>query len=191
MTAEQAKAAADMLATVWEGEFPATCQGTGSRQGRQPGLQAGCEVANSVGAGDTSGDRGHLVHRQHHQGCVRMEPRGCEAGRVAVQERGRRGGVLQAGVSRETRGAPRAARRQVDRDARLLRHDEDAAGAVHRLREQPQHPSPRSACRLSARDGLESAEHLRPQCGRGRSVRLSALGSRLWPEHRAQSPEPN
>jgi uncharacterized damage-inducible protein DinB len=26
MTAEQAKAAADMLATVWEGEFPATCQ---------------------------------------------------------------------------------------------------------------------------------------------------------------------
>ncbi|HLG55680.1 MAG TPA: DinB family protein [Vicinamibacterales bacterium] len=26
MTPEQAKAAADMLATVWEGEFPATCQ---------------------------------------------------------------------------------------------------------------------------------------------------------------------
>ena len=26
MTSEQAKAAADMLATVWEGEFPATCQ---------------------------------------------------------------------------------------------------------------------------------------------------------------------
>jgi uncharacterized damage-inducible protein DinB len=26
MNAEQAKAAADMLATVWEGEFPATCQ---------------------------------------------------------------------------------------------------------------------------------------------------------------------
>ena len=25
MTADQAKAAADMLATVWEGEFPATC----------------------------------------------------------------------------------------------------------------------------------------------------------------------
>ena len=26
MTSEQAKAAADMIATVWEGEFPATCQ---------------------------------------------------------------------------------------------------------------------------------------------------------------------
>jgi uncharacterized damage-inducible protein DinB len=26
MTPEQAKAAADMMATVWEGEFPATCQ---------------------------------------------------------------------------------------------------------------------------------------------------------------------
>jgi uncharacterized damage-inducible protein DinB len=26
MTGEQAKAAADMLATLWEGEFPATCQ---------------------------------------------------------------------------------------------------------------------------------------------------------------------
>jgi uncharacterized damage-inducible protein DinB len=26
MTSEQAKAAADMLATVWEGEFPATCE---------------------------------------------------------------------------------------------------------------------------------------------------------------------
>ena len=26
MTAEQAKAAADLMATVWEAEFPATCQ---------------------------------------------------------------------------------------------------------------------------------------------------------------------
>ena len=26
MTSEQAKAAADLMATVWEGEFPATCQ---------------------------------------------------------------------------------------------------------------------------------------------------------------------
>ena len=25
MTSEQAKAAADVMATVWEGEFPATC----------------------------------------------------------------------------------------------------------------------------------------------------------------------
>ena len=41
--------------------------------------------------------------------------------------------------------------------------DADAARAVHRLRQQPQHPPPRTAGGVPPGDGLEGAEHLRSE----------------------------
>ena len=103
---------------------PGHLPGAGRREGRQPRLQAGCEVAHGVGAGHAPGDRRHLVPRQHHQRRVRVESRRREAGRVAVQDRRRRRRVLQEDVPREAQGAARAAGREADADDRLLRHDE-------------------------------------------------------------------
>ena len=128
MNAEQAKAAADMLATVWEGEFPATCKVLAAVKDDNRGYKPDAEVAHGVGAGHASGHRRHLVHRQHHQRRVRVEPRCGQAGRVAVQERQRHRRVLQEDVSREARRrCARCRPRSSTRDARLLRHDEDAA----------------------------------------------------------------
>ncbi len=75
MNAEQAKVAAETDGhRAAEGECPTTVQGARRGAERQPRLQARCEVALGVGAGDASGDRRHLVPRQHRQRRVRVDP---------------------------------------------------------------------------------------------------------------------
>ena len=81
MTPDQAKAAATMFASLWEGEFPATCQVLAAVKDDQPGLQARSEVAHRVAACHPPRDRRSLVHRLHRQWQIPLRSRaGKEAG---------------------------------------------------------------------------------------------------------------
>ncbi len=164
MNAEQAKAATDVITAMWEDEFRATCQVLAAVSDDNRGLQAGSEVAHRMGAGDAPRDRRHLVHRQHHHGTVRVEPGSSQAGRRPVRDRVNDVVEFYRKTFPERIKALRdIAGRDDGGDHGFLRHDEDAARAVRRVREQSQHPPPRPARRLPAGAGLEGAEHLRAE----------------------------
>ena len=165
MTPEQAKAAADMLATVWEGEFPATCAVLAAvkddNRGYKPDAKSrtAWELATHLATADI------WFIDSITKGAFEWNPK--PPSRPSRSSRASSDVVAfyKQTFPGEARGAACAPGREVDRDAGLLRHDEDAARAVHRLRQQPQHPSSRSAGGLPAGDGLEGAEHLRPERG--------------------------
>ena len=87
MNAEQAKAAADMMATVWESQFPATCQVLAAVKDDNRHYKPDAQVAYRVGARDPFGPCRHLVHGLRLERFLRVEPRCGEAGGVGVQDR--------------------------------------------------------------------------------------------------------
>ena len=176
MNAEQAKVSGGAaMTTLWEGEFPATCKVLAAVNNDNRDYKPDAKSRTRVGAGDAPGDGRHLVHRQHRQRQVRVESRGGE-GRPRPQFKSVNDVVefYKKTFPEKLKALRALPADKLARSARLLRHDADAARAVHRLRQQPQHPPPRPAGRVPARDGLEGAEHLRPERRRQRgSVRVS------------------
>ena len=188
MNPQQAKFLVDQYATLMEGEFPATVKVLAAVKDDTRDYKPDEKSRTAWELATHLATVRHLVPRQHHQGRVRVGPGRGQERRIAVPERQRRRRVLQEDVPGEAAGAAHAVARQADADGGLLRVLPVPGRLVHRLGEQPRHPSPRTARRVSPRDGLESAGDLRRQrrradAGGGDELAhavygLSAAGSR-------------
>ena len=173
MNSEQAKAAAEVMATVWEGEFPATCQVLAAvkNDNRDYKPDAKSRIAWELATHLATADIWFIDSIVN--GTFEWNP---DAAKQAEAQFKSVNDIVE--FYKKTFPEKLKALRALPADKltpndQLLRHVQLAGGAVHRLRQQPQHPSPRPARRVSARDGLEGAEHLRSE--RRRRRRLSQL----------------
>ena len=161
MTGEQAKAAADVITAMWETEFPATCQVLAAvrddnRSYRpDPKSRTAWELATHLATADIWFIDSII------KGVFEWNP---DAAKQAESRLSTVNDVVElySKTFPEKLKALRALPgEKLAETIDLLRHDEDVAGTVRRVREQPQHSSSWPARRLPSSARLEGAEHLR------------------------------
>ncbi len=163
MNPEHAKAAADMMTSLWEGELAATSQVLAAvnddKRDYKPDAKSrtAWELATHIATSDV------WFLDSIINGKFEFDP---EAAKQAEAQFKRVADVVEfykKALPEKLQALRALPAESDDRDDRLLRRDAAAAGAVDRLRQQSQHPPSRPAGRLSAGDGVEGPEHLRSQ----------------------------
>ena len=186
MNAEQAKFLAEHYARSRDRRVPDDREGAGGGERRQPRLQAGPEIAHRRGSSrrtsrpPTSGSSTVII-----DGTFEFDPEAAKQAEAQFTTADDIVAFYKKTLPDKLKQLRATAGRQAGAGRRLLRLDEVAARAVPRLRQQPQHASPRPARRLPARDGLEGAVHLRRQRRRADAGRCAVERESVFPDLRA------